>query len=129
MNSIKKLENVRVLDVNVFLFNYEGLSIDIQRSALDSFLSEGEGFVKKIISSAVSQEHELQRSLHSLKTMSRFIGASRIAVICELIEKLDKDNDEQLLANALAQEWAALKKVVEKNKIDLFENKNDIKID
>lgn len=122
MKSIDDVRGLEIIDINTFFYNYEGLPPEVQRAALSSFLHEGDEFVKEILDSVDIFDNELERATHSLKTMSKFIGAIRIVSICELLEQKLRAGDDDVLNQALAYEWEVLKELLE-NEDFIFKHK------
>nr|WP_246223250.1 Hpt domain-containing protein [Alteromonas profundi] len=85
-------------------------------------MHEGDEFVKEILDSVNIFDNELERATHSLKTMSKLIGAIRIVSICELLEQKLRAGDDDVLNQALAYEWEVLKKLLE-NENFIFKHK------
>ncbi len=124
------LKHLKVFDANTFQGNYEDLSSEIKSFALETYLQEGEEFLEIITSTQNCVDDEkMERALHSLKTMSKFVGATRISAICECIEEKNSGEDNSQLQTQLNEEWKAFKVVIDKSSLKLqststFSNSN-----
>lgn len=73
----------KLFDENVVNTNYEGLPEVMLIDGLESFLSEGQNYVNEM---RYEDDETLVRHAHSLKSMSKMVGAMQLAMFCEEFE-------------------------------------------
>ena len=73
-----------IFDEDVILENYEGMPEVLLIDGLESYCNEGQEYISELTKADTEDAH---RYAHSLKTMSRMVGALRLGEMCEDYEK------------------------------------------
>jgi HPt (histidine-containing phosphotransfer) domain-containing protein len=73
-----------IFDEDVILENYEGLPEVLLIDGLESYCAEGQEYISELTKADPVEAH---RYAHSLKTMSRMVGAMQMGDMCEDYEK------------------------------------------
>lgn len=73
-----------IFDEEIVMENYEGLPEVLMIDGLESYCSEGTEYMGELLK---SNDEDAHRIAHSVKTMSRMVGAMRLGQMCETYEK------------------------------------------
>ncbi|QTH64185.1 Hpt domain-containing protein [Psychrosphaera ytuae] len=88
--------------------NYEGLPEVMLIDGLESYCKEAEVYINEM---RYEDMETLVRHAHSLKTMSKMVGAMQMALICEEFEK--NNGQGKVKKEHIIQHWPKVKIAIE----------------